>query len=247
MAEHRTQDQQGGRSAARRRERVERIVAAAGELMGSLGYQRVSMGDVAQRAGIGKGTVYLHFPSKEDLFLTVLLSTQARLADGLVAMVRDDARNVLPSRLAAEFHTRITADPLIHAVVFGDTATLGTLVRYAVQEVGGLMGERQAALREHFTALHRRGLIRSSSGTPDDVLTSFSAVLTGFLVYPGINPAGPVPEAGVARLLEATVRDAFETPDPAPDALRAVADAVVPAYAHVIDLLHTEIDRRLLS
>lgn len=260
MAEHRTTEQgttgpsgpakspeQGGRSAARRRERVERIVAAAGELMGSLGYQRVSMGDVAQRAGIGKGTVYLHFPSKEDLFLTVLLSTQARLAGGLVAIIEEDARNALPSRIAAEFYARITADPLVHAVVFGDTATLGTLIRYAVEEVGGLVEERQAALREHFAALHEHGLIRASSGTTDDVLTAFAAVLTGFLVFPGINPAGPKPSTGLSRLLEATIRDALEVPDPAPEALRAVARTALPAYTHVVDLLNAEIERRMLS
>ena len=53
--------------------RVERVLDSATELLVRWGYQRVTIEDVAKHAGIGKGTVYLHFRTKDALFLTVLL------------------------------------------------------------------------------------------------------------------------------------------------------------------------------
>ena len=46
----------------------ERIIDAAIEVFCAQGYEAASMADVAQRAGVGKGTLYLYVDSKEDLF-----------------------------------------------------------------------------------------------------------------------------------------------------------------------------------
>ena len=45
-----------------------KIVAAAIEVFGSAGYDMTSMADVAARAEVAKGTLYLYFASKEQLF-----------------------------------------------------------------------------------------------------------------------------------------------------------------------------------
>ena len=46
----------------------ERILDAAIEVFCAQGYEAASMADVAQKAGVGKGTLYLYVDSKEDLF-----------------------------------------------------------------------------------------------------------------------------------------------------------------------------------
>jgi TetR/AcrR family fatty acid metabolism transcriptional regulator len=47
------------------------ILDAAYELFGSGGFYETKMSEVAERAGIAKGTVYLYFKSKEELFMAV--------------------------------------------------------------------------------------------------------------------------------------------------------------------------------
>jgi AcrR family transcriptional regulator len=59
----------------------EAVLDAAEGLLGRHGYRRMTMDDVARAAGIGKGTVYLHFSSKED----VALGTIDRLVERVVA------------------------------------------------------------------------------------------------------------------------------------------------------------------
>jgi AcrR family transcriptional regulator len=48
--------------------RREAIVAAALEEFSARGFAAARLDDVAQRAGVGKGTIYLHFRDKEALF-----------------------------------------------------------------------------------------------------------------------------------------------------------------------------------
>ncbi len=52
---------------ARRAATRDRILAAARELLAEAGYAGCSVAAVARRAGVGAGSVYLHFPAKSDL------------------------------------------------------------------------------------------------------------------------------------------------------------------------------------
>lgn len=56
-----------GSAGARRAE----ILDAALNLFGRYGYRRTSIDDIAREAGIAKGTVYLSFASKDEVFLAV--------------------------------------------------------------------------------------------------------------------------------------------------------------------------------
>jgi AcrR family transcriptional regulator len=63
------------------------ILDAAERLIGALGYSKTTMDDVAKAAGIGKRTIYVYFPSKEE----VILCTIDRIVDRLVARLRGHA------------------------------------------------------------------------------------------------------------------------------------------------------------
>jgi TetR/AcrR family fatty acid metabolism transcriptional regulator len=57
----------------RQREERERLILdAAEELLAEKGYHEMSIDEIAARVGVSKGTVYLHFSSKEELVLAQL-------------------------------------------------------------------------------------------------------------------------------------------------------------------------------
>jgi AcrR family transcriptional regulator len=60
------------RWARRKDARPEEIIAAALELFVERGYASTRLEDVAARAGVSKGTLYLYFENKEDLFKAVV-------------------------------------------------------------------------------------------------------------------------------------------------------------------------------
>lgn len=49
----------------------EKIIKAAMESFAQTGFDRTKMEDIAKKIGLSKGTIYLYFESKEDLFLAI--------------------------------------------------------------------------------------------------------------------------------------------------------------------------------
>lgn len=59
------------------------IMSAAAELFAEQAFHKVVLSDVAEKAGVGKGTLYIYFKNKEDLYLSVLLDGFSRLVSRL--------------------------------------------------------------------------------------------------------------------------------------------------------------------
>ena len=56
-------------------ERPGQILRAALEVFGEVGLARARLDDIARRAGVSKGTIYVYFPDKEELFKEVVRKT----------------------------------------------------------------------------------------------------------------------------------------------------------------------------
>src|SRR5882672_5807078 len=91
----------GERRWTRRKEaRPEEITAAALELFVERGFAATRLEDVASRAGVSKGTLYLYFENKEELFKTVVRSGILPIienAESLVGQFRGNASELLRS------------------------------------------------------------------------------------------------------------------------------------------------------
>lgn len=69
-----------------------RILTAAAERFASQPFHKVLLSDVAEAAGVGKGTLYIYFKSKEDLYLSVLYSGFTRLVEHLRSQMNGGAQ-----------------------------------------------------------------------------------------------------------------------------------------------------------
>src|SRR5262247_2680602 len=84
--------------AVRREKRRAAILAAALEEFAARGFAATRLDDVAQRAGVAKGTIYLHFRDKEALFQELIRSVLSPLVGMLETIAQTDA----PLRALAE-------------------------------------------------------------------------------------------------------------------------------------------------
>ena len=97
---------------ARRKEaRPAELLVAALELFSERGYAATRLDDVAKRAGVSKGTVYLYYSSKEELFKAVI-------REGLVPVLERG------EKMVAE-HRGSTAD-LIRSLIHGWWESIGS-------------------------------------------------------------------------------------------------------------------------
>ena len=80
-----------------RQEREALILQVAEEVLMEKGYYETSIDEIAARVGIAKGTVYLHFPSKEDLTVAIMIREIKQLIAEIeaIASTEDSAQNKL--------------------------------------------------------------------------------------------------------------------------------------------------------
>jgi len=67
------------------------ILDTTDRLLARFGYRKMTVEDIAAEAGIGKGTIYLHFSSKEEVVLSHIDRIVERLRGKLQEIARSDA------------------------------------------------------------------------------------------------------------------------------------------------------------
>ena len=88
----------------RRAEKRDRIIDAAVDVFAARGFHQARVSDIAKRAGVADGTIYLYFKNKDDLLLSIFEEKMDELLDGLHAALADLTDPVERVRAFARFH-----------------------------------------------------------------------------------------------------------------------------------------------
>jgi AcrR family transcriptional regulator len=75
----------------------QRILNAASEVFGVTGFEGASMSDICAKAGYSRATLYSYFPSKEALFLEVMLAGSQAQVDAVTAALDPETSNMKES------------------------------------------------------------------------------------------------------------------------------------------------------
>jgi AcrR family transcriptional regulator len=213
-----------------RAERAGRILDTAADLLIRFGYRRVTIDDIAAGAGIGKGTVYLHWKTREQLFGAVFAREVLHAIDELRQALGKDPRTCLLHGFARVYFLAITSRPLLRGFLLEDPELLGKLT----SSPDTARDDRHAAMaRQYFTLLAAHGLLRDDLNA-DEIGYAYQATFEGFLRAENTAPAGG--EDQRADLLARTVRRAFESEQTLPDdELQDLADATAALLTAVVD------------
>lgn len=203
---------------SKRQARAERILAAAAELTRRWGYQKTTIDDIARQAGVAKGTIYLHWKTREDLFIAMLIHEQMKMAEALVADIFNDPEGITLHGLLRHSLIALEEYPLIKAVLLMDSNMLGDLLTTS-PFVSSLAQQKLAFFENYFQYLRDNGLLRTDSEIQAQIY-DFSAIITGYMLVDRFFPKPLHRSAGeVAEMASNAVKLLLEPAEPVPLAL----------------------------
>ncbi|TDC04365.1 TetR/AcrR family transcriptional regulator [Nonomuraea longispora] len=208
-------------------ERADRILDAAGELLLRHGYRKVTVDDIASRAEVGKGTVYLHWRTKNELFEALMLRESIELVEEWCALMRQDPANVRPHRFARMAFLSMCRRPLLRAMLTTDLDLLGKLAHHPMRSHDLLAAERFHLVGEKYALLR--------TDVPHLAYT-MAAAQVGFYVLDGTETAdSSLDLESRADALAFTVRETFEPAEqPSPEVLAAAATEFITIFSALI-------------
>lgn len=141
--------------------RIARILQAARELMLQGGMRGITIADIADHAGVGKGTLYLYWSTKEDLFADLLAHDFLDVLSEISVAMRENPANVVPHRLLPLVGNTFEQHPFAAAVRSTGQSVRGVMGNHpAIERVTRMIGPVAVLLRL-FPILRRHGVIRS--------------------------------------------------------------------------------------
>lgn len=215
--------------AAKNVERAQRILDVAADLLLRWGYKRVTIDDIARHAGVGKGTVYLHWKTKDSLFETVILREMVAIYRAILQRMYADPAEILPHRMLPSSLLITEGRPIIKALLTRDIETVGKLIQNNAH--GEIRKREELTIREYFSLLYRHGLTSVDSNQPEH-LYALEMLTTSFaMIDPYIISGQQLSIEQKAEVFARIIHQTFEPSTP-PDLtiLQKIAPAVIQLF-----------------
>lgn len=232
---------------SKRQERAERILEAAATLIERWGYNKTTMDDIARQAGVAKGTLYLHWKAKEDLFRALYYHESVKLAVDIQQRIARDPEGMSLPVLMKHSMLATSGNPLMKAIITHDTEMLGAFARREYSDA--LIEQRtEGYYTALFETLRSLGLVRTDMTTVDLVFV-LSAITWGFLVIGAYLPQKfQVSDERAAGLMAAAIQRVFEPAESvAPERTQAAAAWLTTFLNEATDIVREQDKRGIES
>jgi len=137
-----------------------RLIAAAEAQFRRFGYRRATVDDITAAAGTGKGSLYLHFESKQAVYMAVVEASLERFVESASSLL--GGPGPAPARLRSLVELTIDhygEDELLHASLFGRAGLVdGDVARMAADVQRSRI---RSLLRELLAIGQREGSVRA--------------------------------------------------------------------------------------
>ncbi|MEP6765305.1 MAG: TetR/AcrR family transcriptional regulator [Gemmatimonadaceae bacterium] len=121
-------------------ERPQQILDAAFHVFGEHGLANARLEDIAKRANVAKGTIYLYFPNKEELFREMVRQSMVQALNRNEEILRERADESATEQLKALFDEwwgflRSERFAVVHRLVIGELHNFPDLMQFYADEV----------------------------------------------------------------------------------------------------------------
>jgi len=164
---------------SKREQRADRILDAAAELIERWGYNKTTIDDIARQAGVAKGTIYLHWKTRDDLFWALLTREDLRLTEDIRQRIASDLEGMTLHSMLKHAMLATMKSPLAKAMLLMDSNMLGELARRDYSSAS--FPERMGGFRDFLAYLRDQGAIRADIGIQEHIYI-LSAIVMGFLM-----------------------------------------------------------------
>jgi AcrR family transcriptional regulator len=166
------------RDAEERRLREEHILDTTAALLVRFGYRKTTIDDVAREAGVGKGTIYLHWKDKNALFRAAIARASEQTTTDMLERIADDPDGGLFHRVWTHGMLAVLTNPLLSALMRGQSDIFqGLLSSFDSETIAEISGNAE----RHVSQLQQAGLIRSD--LPDSLITYLIGALKVGIIH----------------------------------------------------------------
>lgn len=212
----------------RREARAQRILDAASTLILQSGYDKISIEEIAREADVGKGTLYLHWTTREALFTALILREKVAMAEDIKQQLACDPAGATLHNLLKYAALALLHRPLLGAILLRDREVFGKLVQR--EQSNTLSTEVLAGFTVYLQALRDQGLVRADLSL-HALVTLFSSIFLGFLlVRPLLPGAITLSDEELATLMAETGHRTLEPRVPAPSNALQIASHALTQY-----------------
>jgi AcrR family transcriptional regulator len=198
---------------SRRQERADRILDAAAELILRWGYRKTTIDDIAKQAGVAKGTIYLHWKTREDLFLALMTREGLKVTEDIKQRIASDPEGSTLRGFVKHSTLALMNNSLVKAMYMNDTDMLGELASREYNSA--TYPQRIENYKNYLEFLRSHGLVSTDIGIRKQTYI-LSAVWIGFLlVDPWMPEEFKVSDDEMVEMLAETVQRALEPRDKA--------------------------------
>jgi AcrR family transcriptional regulator len=196
------------RDPSRRQARAHRILDAAAALILRWGYNKTTIDDIARQAGVAKGTIYLHWTTREELFGALVLRERLAMAEDFAARVAADPLGATLSGMMRHTALALLQRPLLKAIILRDLDVLGKLAQH--EQSTAAYASRLGSFQIYLEFLREHNLMRSDRSI-DEQTYALYAIFMGFFLTAPLMPTqlAPAPEQ-LAELLAEAIHRALE-------------------------------------
>ena len=203
-----SKDGQQAKPRRRKEARPAEIVDAARAEFITKGFAAARIDDVAARAGVSKGLVYVYFPSKEALFEAVIRAAVVPILDTVAAMIEADAETPAPTQLRMMISTVyrelvLTERRRLLQLIIAEGSRFPEIARFYHAE---MISKARALLRKVIERGVARGEFRPSTITDYPEIIAAPALIAAIwkLLFEPFEPVDT--DAFMAAHLEAVLR-----------------------------------------
>ncbi len=149
-------ERQGRLAAGQDPAKRQQILEGADRVFSTMGFDAASMNDITREAGVSKGTIYVYFDSKEELFLELCIGYRDKLFSGIYSAFEGN-HNLRDALIAfgKALSIKVTSDMVIRSqrVVIGVAQRMPSMSR-SFYEQGPKKGQAivKAFLEKHVAA-----------------------------------------------------------------------------------------------